>query len=132
MHIRVFSIIICFIICVFPLSFGLNPDEPEITGKSSYIAAVYEHRVILNPEPYLPQSRAAALKHMQTNLDVYEEQAKRASQEVKSLDCLHSLTVVIVCASFAVVEIKCPLIYNFLDDCTEYCYCFCLFIQGKN
>ncbi|CAL8296363.1 unnamed protein product [Lota lota] len=48
---------------------------------SSYMAAVYEHRVILNPEPHLPQSRAAALKHMQSNLDVYEEQAKRASQE---------------------------------------------------
>ncbi|XP_030003801.1 biotinidase isoform X2 [Sphaeramia orbicularis] len=48
---------------------------------SSYIAAVFEHRVILNPEPHVPLSRHHALQHLQKNLDVYEEQAARAAQQ---------------------------------------------------
>ncbi|XP_056439278.1 biotinidase [Gadus chalcogrammus] len=81
MDIRGFSITLCFLICVFPSSFGLNPDEVERLGRSSYIAAVYEHRVVLTPEPHLARTRAAALRHMRTNLDVFEEQARRASQQ---------------------------------------------------
>ena len=84
MDIRGFSITLCFLICVFPSSFGLNPDEVERLGRSSYIAAVYEHRVVLTPEPHLARTRAAALRHMRTNLDVFEEQARRASQQVKT------------------------------------------------
>ncbi|MED6235058.1 hypothetical protein ATANTOWER_014339 [Ataeniobius toweri] len=45
----------------------------------SYVAAVYEHRVILNPDPRVPVSRRDALIHMQKNLDIYEEQAARAA-----------------------------------------------------
>ncbi|XP_078031704.1 biotinidase-like [Epinephelus lanceolatus] len=48
---------------------------------SSYVAAVYEHNVILNPDPHVPLSRTAALQHMQKNLDIYEEQAARAAQQ---------------------------------------------------
>uniref|UniRef100_A0A7N6AX89 CN hydrolase domain-containing protein n=1 Tax=Anabas testudineus TaxID=64144 RepID=A0A7N6AX89_ANATE len=47
----------------------------------SYVAAVYEHRLILNPEPRVPLSRSAALQHMHKNLDVYEEQAALAAQQ---------------------------------------------------
>ncbi|XP_061598652.1 biotinidase [Cololabis saira] len=47
----------------------------------SYVAAVYEHRVILNPEPRTPLSRRDALTHMQRNLDIYEEQAARAARQ---------------------------------------------------
>ncbi|XP_049890812.1 biotinidase-like isoform X1 [Epinephelus moara] len=48
---------------------------------SSYVAAVYEHNMILNPEPHVPLSRPEALQHMQQNLDIYEEQAARAAQQ---------------------------------------------------
>ncbi|XP_049890814.1 biotinidase-like [Epinephelus moara] len=48
---------------------------------SSYVAAVYEHNVILNPDPHVPLSRPEALQHMQKNLDIYEEQAARAAQQ---------------------------------------------------
>uniref|UniRef100_UPI0037E92F6A biotinidase-like n=1 Tax=Semicossyphus pulcher TaxID=241346 RepID=UPI0037E92F6A len=47
----------------------------------SYVAAVYEHSVILNPEPHVPLSRAAALQHMRKSLDIYEQQAARAAQQ---------------------------------------------------
>ncbi|KAM9336588.1 biotinidase-like [Symphorus nematophorus] len=48
---------------------------------SSYIAAVYEHNIVLNPDPRTPVSRLAALQHMQKNLDVYEKQAALAAQQ---------------------------------------------------
>ncbi|XP_033493846.2 biotinidase-like [Epinephelus lanceolatus] len=48
---------------------------------SSYVAAVYEHNVILNPESHVTVSRQAALQHMQKNLDIYEKQAARAAQQ---------------------------------------------------
>ncbi|XP_030644764.1 biotinidase [Chanos chanos] len=47
----------------------------------SYIAAVYEHHVILNPEPHVPIEREAALVHMNKNLDVFEEQAASAAKQ---------------------------------------------------
>lgn len=52
---------------------------------SSYVAAVYEHKIILNPDPHTPVSRHDALQHMKKNLDIYEEQAARAAQQV----CTH-------------------------------------------
>lgn len=52
------------------------------SGVDSYIAAVYEHKVILNPEPRVPLSRLDALRHMQRNLDIYEEQAALAALQV--------------------------------------------------
>ena len=54
-----------------------------VTG-SSYVAAVYEHKLVLNPDPRVPVSRSAALEHMKKNLDIYEEQAAQAAQQVWS------------------------------------------------
>ncbi|XP_030644371.1 biotinidase-like [Chanos chanos] len=48
---------------------------------ATYIAAVYEHHVILNPEPRVPIEREAALVHMNKNLDVFEEQAASAAKQ---------------------------------------------------
>ncbi|XP_028819381.1 biotinidase isoform X2 [Denticeps clupeoides] len=48
----------------------------------SYVAAVYEHRVELNPNPRETLGRRAALEHAQKNLDVLEEQAGRAAQQI--------------------------------------------------
>ncbi|XP_007260748.3 biotinidase [Astyanax mexicanus] len=47
----------------------------------SYVAAVYEHQVILNPNPKIPVWREAALEHMKKNLDVFEEQTALAAQQ---------------------------------------------------
>lgn len=55
--------------------------QPE-SVLDSYVAAVYEHNVVLNPEPHVPLSRHDALQHMWRNLDVYEEQAALAAQQV--------------------------------------------------
>uniref|UniRef100_A0A4W4FT59 Biotinidase n=1 Tax=Electrophorus electricus TaxID=8005 RepID=A0A4W4FT59_ELEEL len=44
-----------------------------------YVAAVYEHRVILNPRPGVPLRRRAALEHMEKNLHAFAEQAALAA-----------------------------------------------------
>ncbi|XP_064835691.1 biotinidase-like [Oncorhynchus masou masou] len=69
------------VLCRLPVTLTQAGDRSEGTPGQSYVAAVYEHRVILNPEPHVPLSRAAALKHMMSNLDVYEEQAARAAAQ---------------------------------------------------
>ncbi|XP_055749411.1 biotinidase-like [Salvelinus fontinalis] len=69
------------VLCRFPVTLTRAGDKTEGTPGQSYVAAVYEHRIILNPEPHVPLSRTAALKHMMSNLDVYEEQAARAAQQ---------------------------------------------------
>lgn len=56
---------------------------PTETVANSYVAGVFEHRVILNPDPRVPVTRQEALQHMTKNLDVYEEQAARAAQQVR-------------------------------------------------
>ncbi|KAE8282111.1 Biotinidase [Larimichthys crocea] len=63
------------------VSFSLTSAQTEPVVDSSYVAAVYEHNLILNPEPRVPLSRRAALQHMKRNLDIYEEQAARAAQQ---------------------------------------------------
>lgn len=70
-----------FVVAIF-LSVCVISQTESNRVDSSYVAAVYEHRVILNPEPYVPISRSAALQHMQKNLDVYQEQAALAAQQV--------------------------------------------------
>ncbi|KAM4550427.1 biotinidase-like [Fundulus diaphanus] len=60
------------------LVFCLGETE---SAADSYVAAVYEHRVVLNLDPRVPMSRREALIHMQKNLDVYEQQAARAAQQ---------------------------------------------------
>lgn len=57
----------------------LGQREPAV---DSYVAAVYEHNLVLNPDPRVPVSRHDALQHMQKNLDVYEKQAALAAQQV--------------------------------------------------
>lgn len=47
-----------------------------------YTAAVYEHQVLLNPEPKVAVGRKAALQHMNRNLEVFETQATSAAQQV--------------------------------------------------
>ncbi|XP_031709700.1 biotinidase [Anarrhichthys ocellatus] len=63
----------------FSLTSAVGQTEPAVDY--SYVAAVYEHNLVLNPEPRVPLSRPAALQHMQKNLDVYEEQAALAAQQ---------------------------------------------------
>ncbi|XP_034986196.1 biotinidase [Zootoca vivipara] len=46
-----------------------------------YIAAVYEHHVILNPNPTAVTSRRSALQLMNRNLDIYEEQVTAAVKQ---------------------------------------------------
>ncbi|TRY72895.1 hypothetical protein DNTS_021710 [Danionella cerebrum] len=53
----------------------------EATGHPSYVAAVYEHRVLLNPRPWVPLNRSSALEHMEQNLRVFEDQSARAAQQ---------------------------------------------------
>ncbi|XP_070777303.1 biotinidase [Enoplosus armatus] len=70
-----------FVVVLVSFSLTSAVVQTESVVEPSYIAAVYEHYLILNPEPHVPLSRPAALQHMQKNLDVYEEQAARASQQ---------------------------------------------------
>ncbi len=62
----------------------LAAGQTAPVGDSSYVAAVYEHNLILNPDPRVTATRAAALEHMQKNLDIYEVQAARAAEQVRS------------------------------------------------
>lgn len=73
-----------FLFVVFSFSIMLAVVQTKPIVDSSYVAAVYEHNLILNPEPNVTRSRLAALQHMQKNLDIYEEQAARAAQQVWS------------------------------------------------
>lgn len=66
---------------------GTSVDaQTEGSVDSSYIAAVYEHNVILNPAPHVQLSRIQALRHLHMNLDIYEEQAARAARQVRTKD----------------------------------------------
>uniref|UniRef100_A0A8C2XA28 Biotinidase n=1 Tax=Cyclopterus lumpus TaxID=8103 RepID=A0A8C2XA28_CYCLU len=65
-------LLLVFVFVRFSLASSVGQTEPAVD--SWYVAAVYEHNVILNPEPRVPLSRLAALRHMQRNLDIYEEQ----------------------------------------------------------
>lgn len=66
---------------VVTISFSISLAS-VIAADSFYIAAVYEHKIILNPDPSVPLSRHDALQHMKKNLDIYEEQAALAAQKV--------------------------------------------------
>lgn len=63
-------------------TFALLLIPPTEAVDSSYVAAVYEHNLILNPDPRVPLSRLEALQHLQKNLDIFEDQAARAAQQV--------------------------------------------------
>lgn len=70
-----------FVVAVWA-SLSVLCSQTELNVDSSYVAAVYEHHLFLNPEPHVPTSRPAALLHMQRNLDVYQQQAALAAQQV--------------------------------------------------
>lgn len=74
-----------FVIAVVYVYLASVVGVTDSTPDSWYVAAVYEHKVILNLDPRVPVSRHDALQHMQKNLDIYEEQAARAAQQV----CTH-------------------------------------------
>ncbi|XP_023673427.2 biotinidase isoform X1 [Paramormyrops kingsleyae] len=50
-------------------------------AERTYVAAVYEHSVVLNPRPREPLGRRAALEHMRQNLDMLEKQAAAAARQ---------------------------------------------------
>ncbi|XP_071357273.1 biotinidase-like isoform X1 [Trachinotus anak] len=86
-----------FAVVFVTLSFTSAIGRTEHVAGSTYVAAVYEHRIILEPESHVPLSRPAALKHMQKNLDIYEEQAALAAQQGAQIlvfpeDGLHGFT----------------------------------------
>lgn len=72
------------VVVVVGLCFTSAADRTEPAGGSWFVAAVYEHSVVLNPEPRTPLSRPAALRHMHDNLRVFEQQAALAAQQVCS------------------------------------------------
>ncbi|XP_078394689.1 biotinidase-like isoform X1 [Cetorhinus maximus] len=57
----------CFVIPVWGLDF--------------YTAAVYEHPTVLNPSSKIPSTHEEAMKLMQKNLDIYQEQVHVASKQ---------------------------------------------------
>lgn len=65
------------------MGMSVEAQTSQTSVDSSYVAAVYEHNVILNPAPHVPLSRLEALRHLRMNLDIYEEQAARAARQVR-------------------------------------------------
>ncbi|XP_055272748.1 biotinidase [Moschus berezovskii] len=55
------------------------PAEPHQAAR--YVAAVYEHRSFLSPDPLALTSRKQALELMNRNLDVYEQQVTTAARK---------------------------------------------------
>uniref|UniRef100_A0A6J0SHZ0 Biotinidase n=2 Tax=Pogona vitticeps TaxID=103695 RepID=A0A6J0SHZ0_9SAUR len=53
----------------------------DVCREGHYVAAVYEHHVILNPNPTAITDRQSALELMNRNLDVYEEQVMAAVKQ---------------------------------------------------
>ncbi|XP_051819078.1 biotinidase isoform X1 [Antechinus flavipes] len=63
-----------FLLCYQIISLEGHPE-------GHYIAAVYEHRSILTPNPKVLRDRESALRLMNRNLDLYEEQVMAAAKE---------------------------------------------------
>lgn len=61
--------------------FEVRPTDVHKGGH--YIAAVYEHHVILNPDPTIVTDRQSALELMNRNLDIYEQQVISAAEQVR-------------------------------------------------
>ena len=57
------------------------PAEPRQAAR--YVAAVYEHRSFLSPDPLALTSREQALELMHRNLDVYEQQVTAAARKAR-------------------------------------------------
>ncbi|XP_035307699.1 biotinidase isoform X3 [Cricetulus griseus] len=63
------------------LALGVGSGSPEHRDAEYYVAAVYEHRSVLSPNPLELSSRQKALELMKQNLDVYEQQVMAAAQK---------------------------------------------------
>ena len=59
-------------------------ENTETRTRTTYKAAVYEHAVILPPDPLTPVSRTTALNNMMKNLNIYQKQAEIAAKEVRN------------------------------------------------
>ena len=57
------------------------PAEPRQAAR--YMAAVYEHRSFLSPDPLALTSRKQALELMHRNLDIYEQQVTTAARKAR-------------------------------------------------
>uniref|UniRef100_A0A8C0FVZ0 Biotinidase n=1 Tax=Chelonoidis abingdonii TaxID=106734 RepID=A0A8C0FVZ0_CHEAB len=66
---------------VFLLLFCYQVASAEIHREGHYVAAVYEHRPILNPNPATLTDRRSALELMSRNLYIYEEQVIAAAKQ---------------------------------------------------
>lgn len=76
-----------FVLTLIGTSAEAQTEAPE---DSFYVAAVYEHNVILNPAPHVQLSRLEALRHQNLNLDIYEEQAAQAALQVQLIHDIRS------------------------------------------
>lgn len=74
-----------FLLGCSALALGIALVSPEHHRKAEYyMAAVYEHRSVLSPNPLQLSSRQQALELMKHNLDVYEQQVMAAAQKARA------------------------------------------------
>ncbi|KAM4705130.1 biotinidase [Rhinophrynus dorsalis] len=66
-----------FVICIFCCQFF----SLQTYGIEYYMAAVYEHHAILNPNSAALSDRKSAFEFMSKNLDIYEEQVTAAAKK---------------------------------------------------
>lgn len=66
------------------LALGVAWGSQEQREAEYYVAAVYEHRPVLSPNPLELSSRQQALELMEQNLDVYEQQVMAAAQKARA------------------------------------------------
>lgn len=100
-----------FLGAVFTFALLMVTIPPSGGVDSSYVAAVYEHNLILNPDPRVPLSRREALRHLQKNLDIYEDQAARAAQQVPT----GALSYIATVANFLTSAFKHGFVYSFVN-----------------
>lgn len=62
----------------------LGVCSASLEHREYYVAAVYEHRSVLSPNPLELSSRQQALELMKQNLDVYEQQVMAAAQKARA------------------------------------------------
>uniref|UniRef100_A0A140TAI2 Biotinidase n=1 Tax=Rattus norvegicus TaxID=10116 RepID=A0A140TAI2_RAT len=70
-----------FLLGCSALALGVCSASLEHGEAEYYVAAVYEHRSVLSPNPLELSSRQQALELMKQNLDVYEQQVMAAAQK---------------------------------------------------
>lgn len=76
-----------FLCGCYVAALGVHAEEPcvaETQEAEHYVAAVYEHQLILTPNPLALVSRKQALELMNQNLDIYEQQVMIAAQKARN------------------------------------------------